>query len=436
MTDVSHFEDGSADRSPRDVRMRGFVERTSVEKALRWLDQWLDRWTPKVADVPLAAAAGSVLAEEICSPVAVPPFDRAMMDGYAVRGADTQGASSYHPLPLEVVGESLAGRPCVGKVGPRQALRIMTGAPMPQGADAVLPAEWAQAPGRQPSLLAGGEQVVEAIGDVAPGRHVGRQGEDVQAGALLLAPPRRLRPQDIGLLASIGRAAVRVETPVRAHLVVTGDELLPLGAQPRAGCIVDANGPMLDALLRRDGASPCWPATVPDDPDALLQAMRASPGDVILISGGSSVGQEDHAPVLLARHGQLAVHGVAMRPSSPAGFGLLDGRLVFLLPGNPVSCLCAYDFFVGRAVRSMGRRPREWPYPMRRCRLRRKLVSAVGRLDYARVRLVDGEAEPLAVSGASVLSSATRADGFVLAPADSEGFAAGHVVEVWLYDAT
>jgi molybdopterin molybdotransferase len=158
-----------------------------------------------------------------------------------------------------------------------------------------------------------------------------------------------------------------------------------------------------------------------------------SEADVILVSGGSSVGQEDHVPTLLAEHGELAVHGVAMRPSSPTGMGRLDGRLVFLLPGNPVSCLCAYDFFAGRAIRHLGGRSGDWPYRRVRARLTRKLASVVGRVDYARVRNRGAEAEPLAIGGASVLSSVTRADGFVIIPANSEGYPEGADVEVFLY---
>jgi molybdopterin molybdotransferase len=155
---------------------------------------------------------------------------------------------------------------------------------------------------------------------------------------------------------------------------------------------------------------------------------------VVLVSGGSSVGQEDFAPGLLAEHGELAFHGLAMRPSSPTGMGRLDGRVVFLLPGNPVSCLCAYDFFAGRAIRLLGGRDAAWPYRSVRLPLARKLVSQVGRVDYARVRLANGLVEPLAISGASILSSTTIADGFVVVPADSEGYPAGAEVEVLLYE--
>jgi molybdopterin molybdotransferase len=190
---------------------------------------------------------------------------------------------------------------------------------------------------------------------------------------------------------------------------------------------------MLAALVQRDGGIPDHPGILPDDPVAILRGLLAD-ADVVLVSGGSSVGQEDHAPRLLAQHGELAIHGIAMRPSSPAGMGSLDGRLVFLLPGNPVSCLCAYDFFAGRAIRRLGGLSSQWPYRATHLRLRRKLVSTVGRVDYARVKIEGDLVEPLAISGASLLSSTTRADGFVVVPEDSEGYPAEAEVCVWLYD--
>jgi molybdopterin molybdotransferase len=225
----------------------------------------------------------------------------------------------------------------------------------------------------------------------------------------------------------------------RVRIVVTGSELLPAGSVPHGTQIADANGPMLAALVQRDGGQAVLSSAdagsylVADEPAAILDAMQTD-AEMVLVSGGSSVGQEDHAPLLLAEYGELAIHGIAMRPSSPTGMGRLSERLVFLLPGNPVSCLCAYEFFAGRAIRLLGGRSAEWPYRLTRLPLRRKLVSEVGRVDYARVRIVDGQVEPLAISGASILSSTTAADGFVVVPADSEGLAAGSEVDVHLYD--
>jgi molybdopterin molybdotransferase len=246
---------------------------------------------------------------------------------------------------------------------------------------------------------------------------------------------RLLRPQDVGLLSSIGVSEVPVVRRPRVRIVVTGNELLPSGAQPTGCRIPDANGPMLEALVARDGGTASRPGIVPDDPAAILEALRDE-ADLVLVSGGSSVGQEDHAPHLVAEHGELAIHGIAMRPSSPTGLGRIEGRLVILLPGNPVSCLCAYDFFAGRAIRLLGGRPAQWPYHEQRLPLARKLVSVVGRVDYARVKIAEGRVEPLSIGGASVLSSTTRADGFVVVPADSEGYGPGAEVTVYLYDAS
>ena len=401
--------------------MRGFARRTTVADALEWLDGQTGRLSEET--LPLAEAAGRVLAREIVSRVDVPPFDRSMMDGFALRAADTMGASPYNRLALDVVGESLPGRPFSGQIAPSKAVRIMTGAPLPDGADAVLPVELVEA---QPDRIL-------AQGEVSPGKHVGRIGEDIAAGTAVLPAGRILRPQDVGVLASIGTGEVPVVRRPRVRIVVTGDELLPAGSQPEGHKIVDSNGPMLAALIARDGGTAVNPGIVPDRPEAVLEAMRSG-CDVVLVSGGSSVGQEDHAPSLLATHGELPIHGIAMRPSSPTGMGRLAGKLVFLLPGNPVSCLCAYDFFAGRAIRVLGGRPADWPYRRVIRPLGRKIVSTVGRLDYMRVRLVDDRVDPLAIAGASVLSSTTRADGFVLVPPDSEGYPPGAKVEVLLYD--
>jgi molybdopterin molybdotransferase len=401
--------------------MRGFARRVTVEDALAWVDEHASLLGSE--SIPLLAAAGRVLAEEVISTVQVPPFARSMMDGFALHAAATDGASSYNLLPLTIVGEALPGRPFVGEVQVGQAVKIMTGAPLPSGADAVLPVEKTEVVGN----------TVFALDSVPPQKNVGRPGEDIEIGASLLSPGRRLRPQDIGLLASIGRGEVNVVRQPRVRIVITGNELLPAGSEPSGCRIVDSNGPMLTALIERDGGIVLNPGIVPDDPQQIAAALQDDV-DVVLVSGGSSVGQEDHAPRLLAELGELAIHGIAMRPSSPAGMGRIGQKLVFLLPGNPVSCLCAYDFFAGRAIRRLGGRPTDWPYRMVRLPLLRKLVSQVGRVDYARVRIVDGQVEPVAISGASLLSSTVQADGFVILPGDSEGYPPGVEVEVFLYD--
>jgi len=402
--------------------MRGFRDRAEVADVVRLLDERVRSLGGEAVAVP--EACGRVLAENVRAEVAVPGFDRAAMDGYAVRAEETFGAGPYNPLELRIIGESLPGRPFAGRVAPGQAVRIMTGAPVPAGADAVLLAELAREE-------AGVVHVSEAV---SPGRHVGRRGEDVEPGRTVLSAGRVLRPQDLGLLASLGVATVHVIRRPRVDILITGDELLPVGARPEGFKIVDSNSVMLAALVKRDGGEPRTLPLLPDRRELIRDAMRASVADVLLVSGGSSVGQEDHAPSLLAELGELAIHGVALRPASPTGIGFLAGRPVFLLPGNPVSCLCAYDLFAGRSIRRLGGRCPELPYRSLPLPLESKIVSAVGRVDYVRVRIQDGRAVPLAVSGASMLSTTTIADGFVLVPRDSEGYPADATVTVYRYD--
>jgi molybdopterin molybdotransferase len=406
--------------------MRGFTSRKDVAEVCRLV--WELAKPLEAESIGLAEAAGRVLAGELTAPVPVPRFPRAAMDGFALRGEETFGASDYNPLTFRLIGEAMPGRPFAGTLQSGEAVRIMTGAPLPQGADAVVMAETArEADGP------GGREV--AVADaVPPGRHVGQIGEDIAAGQRLLSAGRILRPQDVGALASVGIARVPVIRRPVVRLVITGNELLPPGSQPTATHIVDSNSLMLEAMIRRDGGIPLLGPLVPDRRPAVEAALLDPAGDLVIVSGGSSVGAEDHAPMLVAEHGKLLVHGVAMRPSSPSGMGLLGRRLVFLLPGNPVSCLCAYDFFAGPAIRLLGGRSPDWPHRQVRAPLVRKIASAVGRVDYVRVRLTTDGVEPLAISGASILSSTIRADGFVIVGRDSEGHAPGDTVLVYLYD--
>jgi molybdopterin molybdotransferase len=371
-------------------------------------------------------AAGRVLAEDVVSGVAVPSFDRAAMDGYALRGEETFGADGYSPITFQLIGRVRPGRDNDLVVGPGQAAEIATGAAIPRGADTVVKVESTESDGR----------VVLVFEPTPPGRHVGKKAEDIAEGTVVLSAGRVLRPQDLGVLSSIGADYVAMVSRPSVTILATGDELLEPGESPVGFQIPDANSPMLEALVRRDGGTPCVYGPLADDRELIrteiLEAVAWS--DLVLVSGGSSAGPEDHAPGILAEIGELAVHGVAIRPASPTGLGFASGKPVLLLPGNPVSCLCAYDFFAGPIVRRLGGRSPSWPYRAVELPLSQKLASVVGRVDYARVSIVEGRVEPLAIGGASILSSTTRADGFVVIPADLEGYPPGALVKVWLYD--
>ncbi|MFQ5767513.1 MAG: molybdopterin molybdotransferase MoeA, partial [Acidobacteriota bacterium] len=348
--------DRPAEPSTADVRMRGFARRTPVHAVHRLLEDRLDRLESQ--DVPVAGAAFRVLAQAITAPLDVPGFDRSAMDGYAVIATETFGACSSNPLAFRLMGQSLPGRPYAGGLRPGQAVRIMTGAAMPAGATAVAVAE----------VCREENETVWISAPFPPGKNIGRRGEDVAAGRRVLEAGRRLRPQDAALAASLGLSSLLVVRRPAVDLLATGDELLPPGSTPAGDRIIDSNSVMLAALVSRDGGSPAPVLRLPDKAAAIRKALMTCRGDLVLISGGSSVGTEDHAPLVLREIGELPVHGVGVRPASPTGIGFLphpegnSARPVFLLPGNPVSCLCAYDLFAARALAILSGRPARLPY--------------------------------------------------------------------------
>ena len=409
---------------PDDVRMRGFTERTDLESALERLRSCVTPLEPE--SVHLEQALGRSLARDITSTEEVPAFDKSAMDGYALRAAETFGASPTDPASFRVIGEIFPGEVTDLEVGPGEAVRIMTGGAFPKGADAVLMAEYAT----------DGEDVVLAHGSVVPGRHVARAGEDIRKGDRVLERGRVLRPQDIGVLASIRMVELYVTRRPVVGIISTGNELVEPGSAEAGhqGRVVNSCRHLLEGLVTQTGGAARWLGTLRDDREALRAALEAFDGDVLLTTGATSVGKEDYLPGLLAELGELLVHGVNIRPASPLAFGRLGKALAVLLPGNPVAAMVGFDVFVRPALQlQLGQREERWNRRVRG-RLRRKLASSLNRTDFVRVQLVgEGEVEPLRSGGSGVLTSVTRADGFVIVPRDEEGFEAGTEVEVYLY---
>jgi len=407
-----------------DVRMQGFTERTDLGSALEMLRSCVEPLEGE--SVHLEQALGRTLARDIISPERVPAFDKSAMDGYALRGAETFGASPTDPVSIRVIGEVFSGEVGDLEVGPGEAVRIMTGGAFPKGADAVLMAE--HATDRGDSVL------VHA--SVVPGRNVARAGEDVRKGDKVLERGRVLKPQDLGVLASIRKAELEVTRRPEVGVLSSGNELVePESPEAgRLGRVVGSNRYLLEGLVTQTGGVPRWLGIVPDDREALRAALEAFDGDILLTTGATSVGKEDYLPGLLAELGELLVHGVNIRPASPLGFGRLGTALTVLLPGNPVAAMVGFDVFVRPALQlQLGQREQRWNRRVRG-RLRRKLASALNRTDFVRVQLAgEGEVEPLRSGGAGVLTSVTRADGFVIVPRDDEGLEAGTEVEVYLF---
>ncbi|HEX5955548.1 MAG TPA: gephyrin-like molybdotransferase Glp, partial [Solirubrobacterales bacterium] len=315
---------------------------TEIEEARRLV---LDRVVPLEAEpVALKDALGRVLAEPVTSADAVPGFDNSAMDGYAVRAADTAGANGG--ARLRVVDESRAGHPAQRRLAEGEAVAISTGAMVPEGADAVVRIEDTDA----------GSQEVEIRVEVEAGRDIRRAGEDIAAGEAVLAAGDEVGPAEAGVLVSVGRGEVTCARRPRVNLLTTGDELQEPGEPLRPGAIRNSNAYSVSGLIRRSGAVLGTVEMVPDDRDATADALaRALTGDVVVISGGVSVGPHDHVrPTLAALGAEEVFWGVALRPGKPTWFGVApSGCLIFGLPGNPVSAMVTFLLFVRPAIRAM-----------------------------------------------------------------------------------
>lgn len=388
--------------TPPDVRGRGFASRAALPAAEGWIDAVVAPLPPRavaLADLAAMLAEGVVLAEPVNAPGDWPPADRAARDGVAVASSDTLGAGSYNPVPLP------------------GAVTVAAGEPMPPGTDAVLPVEAMQADG----------PFVEALGSAAPGEGVERQGEGLRGGTVLLKAGHRLRPQDLGLLAALGIDMVRVGAQPRVRIVLAGG--------PRSG--PETLGAMLTALVTRDGGVAELVGPLPADRAALAAAYAAPGADLLISAGRTGVGEDDVAPLALAEAGQLALHGVALRPGDSAALGTACGVPAVLLPGEPMACLTAYELLAGRALRRLAGRDPGLPHPAVPAVVVRKLVSEIGCTELYRVRrTADGMVEPVASPYRPGLAGAVLADGFVLIPAESEGVPAGATVTLRCFDGT
>lgn len=390
--------------------------RTALDQAIGWIDTHIRPLASNRAD--LEDAAGRVLAESVASIADIPSFDRAAIDGVAVRAEQTFGASSYNPLgfPLVPAGDAL----------PRSgAARVNEGDRVPSGADAILALDY---------VSFDGMDRCEIIEPVAAGNAIERAASHAARATPLLPAGRRLRARDIGLLASAGIAQVPVIRQPRVRLLMTGRNLSPPGAESSAATVYDADGPLLRALIERDGGILADLHWVARDRGSLRDALATSGWDIVLVVGGTGRGPDDCAAAALAEAGELAIWGVALHPGASTGMGLVGAQIpAFLLPGTPVACLFAYELLAGRAIRTLAGRDPALPYRSRTMRSSRKIVSSIGVTEICPVRCIeDGRAEPLASFAAAGLVSAARADGFVIIPEGSEGFAAGATVTVYL----
>ena len=416
----------------------------SVDEALERILSYFDRLEPEERSVP--DALGQVLAEDVESTLDIPPLDNTAMDGYAVRAADTEGASEANPVRLRVSGELAAGYIFDGEVAAGSAVRIMTGAPIPRGADAIVPFEETDesttGPDRQYGTFAKATSAVGILKAARLGANIRRAGEDVGRGALVLPQGTVLRPAQIGVLASLGRAKVRVIRRPLVAILSTGDELLQPGQPVEPGKIYDSNAYSVAAMVRESGGIPRTLGIATDTVDALTAKIgEGLDADMLITSAGVSRGDYDVVKEVLAKEGDIDFWTVRMKPGKPLAFGAFpagDRKVPHIgLPGNPVSSMITFELFGRPAIfKMLGKGG--WQRPTVRAVAEERIVNTDGRRVYARaiVSQRDGRyyASLTGPQGSGILTSMAQANALAVVPEEVATVEVGDEVECLLLD--
>jgi molybdenum cofactor synthesis domain-containing protein len=402
--------------------LRPFASTISIDEARKRLAANVHP-IERTERIALADAPGRVAAAEIMSSIAVPPFARSAMDGYAVVAADVRSASRESPVPLRIVDRIYTGETSQKTIAPGTCAEIATGAPLPSGADAVVMVE---------ETARVDDETVAIVATAIAGQNIGRQGADISPGQLVVSAGDYLNPSRIGAIAAIGRADVDVYAQPRVAIASTGNEVVAPGEALRDAHIYDVNRFTLSAVVRSHGcvAQPQPPAA--DTIQGLVAALDAASGaDVLIFSGGSSVGERDLLVDLVAAKGTMIFHGIAVRPGKPTAFAMINGVPLFGMPGNPTSCLSNAYILLVPYLRATARLPVFAPRTVH-VRLGKRIVSPAGRHQFYTVRLQDDVAMP-AFKGSGEITSLSRADGYIEIPSDQSTVEEGVMVEVVLF---
>jgi len=386
-----------------------------IERAIRPID--------RTERIPLQQANGRVLAQDVISNADVPPFSRAAMDGYAVRSEDTTGALRSAPRTLHCIEQVFTGQMPVQTVGPGQCIEVATGAPMPPGADAVIMVEETEA---------GGAGEIRIFAAAQPRQNIGRQGADIQKGQTVLRAGTALNASRIGATAALGLTDIEVYAKPRVAILSTGNEIVDPGAPLAPGQIYDINKFTLSAVVSDHGGLPVAFRTAVDSLEDLSRAVDECLGeDLLVFSGGSSVGYRDLIMDVIAAKGQVLFHGIAVKPGKPTAFGRIGGKLVFGMPGYPSSCLSNAYILLAPALRRIARLPAQTVKSVA-MPLGARVTSVAGRLQFYTVRIADGLAMP-AFKASGDITSMSQADGYIEIPAETEIVELGSVVDVKLF---
>jgi len=402
--------------------MRPIRETIPLEQAL---DLLLRDLTPidRTERVPLDRANGRVLSQAVTSAVDVPPFDRAAMDGYAVNAADTFGASRSEPATLRRVDAIFTGDAATRPLSAGACMEIATGAPIPPGADAVVMVEETET---------AGDDRIRVMTPVYPRQHIGPRAADIAAGQTILNAGQLLNPSRVGAIAAIGAADVEVFAQPAVAVISTGNEIVDPGEPLAPGQIHDINRFTLSAVIAEHGGIPVPMRTAADSLEALAGAVTsAAQTDVLVFSGGSSVGTRDLVLDVIRQRGQVIFHGIAVKPGKPTAFGRIDGRPVLGMPGYPTSCLTNAYILMVPLLRKLARLPEHQPRRVR-LPLARRIVSPTGRHQFYTVRIDNGAAVP-AFKASGDITSMSQADGYIEIPTHTDIVSEGDLVDVTLF---
>ena len=402
--------------------MRPFASVISLAEARALLDAHA-RPITRTETLPLTEAAGRVAARDVISALDVPPYARSLMDGYAVIAADTAGASKQAPVTLPIIERIYTGEAARKTLLPGACAEIATGAPLPPGADAVVMVE---------ETSSAGSDRVRILAPAGAGQNVGRKGADISTADVVVRAGDVLNPSRIGALAAIGCHQLEVFARPRVAVLSTGNEVVAPGTPLADAQIYDVNRFTLAAVVGAHGgvAEPKDPA--PDTLEGLTSALdRCAEADIIVFSGGSSVGDRDLVADLIAARGRMIFHGIAVKPGKPTAFGLAADTPFFGMPGNPTSCLSNAYILLVPFLRATARLPLFGPRLVRAA-LGKRIASPAGRHQFYTVRLRDGTALP-AFKGSGEITSLSQADGYIEIPADQDATEAGTMVEVRLF---
>jgi len=407
--------------------MRPFASTISLEEARRRLREAV-RPIERTERVRIEEAANRVAAADITSPIDVPPFSRSAMDGYAVVAADTVSASRSTPARLRLLDRIYTGQPSSATIEPGTCAEIATGAPLPAGADAVVMVEET---GRND-----GTDRIDVFAPATAGQHIGRRGGDISAGDRIIAAGDFLSPARTGAIAAIGRRDVEVFAMPRVAVLSTGNEVIEPGSTLAPGQIFDVNRFTLGAVIGEHGGVAEPHRAAQDTVAALIDALDAcATADLIVFSGGSSVGERDLVVDAIAARGEMVFHGIAVRPGKPTAFATIrasNGSTPFFgMPGNPTSCLSNAYILLVPFLRALARLPPHKPHTVS-APLGRRIASAFNRHQFYTVRLQDGVAFP-AFKGSGDITSLSQADGYIEIPADQSVVEEGASVTVTLF---